>query len=69
MFKLKETFGISRNVLKCDSIRYSPSEISTINTANSQTCINLPRKNSVVSLFYSYLDINFDVLHAATANR
>ena len=36
MFKLNEKYGINRDILKCDYIRYSPSEISTINTANSQ---------------------------------
>ena len=48
---------------------YSPSEISTINTAKSQIHINIPREDFVVSLLYSYLELNFDVLHAATGNR
>ena len=52
-----------------DYIRYSPSEISTINTANSQVYINIPREDSVISLLNSYLELNFDVLHAATNNR
>ena len=56
------------NILKCDYIRVSPSEISTINTADSQIYINIPRENSVISLLKSYLDLNFDVLHAATGN-
>ena len=50
-------------------MRYSPSEISTINTANSQIYINIPREDSVVSLLNSYLELNFHVLHAATNNR
>ena len=69
MFKLSEKYSINRDSTKCDYIRYSPSEISTINTANSQVCINIPRENSVVSLLNSYLKINFDVLHAASNNR
>ena len=60
---------MDRKKLKCDYIRYSPSEISTINTANSQRYINMPRENSLISLLKSYLDLNFDVLHAATNNR
>ena len=36
MFKLNEKYEINGDILKCDYIRYSPSEISTINTANSQ---------------------------------
>ena len=69
MFKLSEKYEINRDILKCDYIRYSPSEISTINTANSQVYINIPRDDSVISLLNSYLELNFDVLQAATNNR
>ena len=69
MFKLSEKYSIKRDILKCDYIRYSPSEISTTNTANSQVYINIPREDSVISLLNSYLELNFDVLHAGTNNR
>ena len=69
MFKLSEKYEINRDILKFDYIRYSPSEISTINTANSQVYINIPREDSVISLLNSYLELNFDVLHAGTNNR
>ena len=69
MFKLSENYEIDRRTLKCDYIRYSPAEISTINTANSQTYINIPREDSIISLLNSYLELNFDVLHAANNNR
>ena len=69
MFKLSEKYSINRDITECDYIRYSPSEISTINTANSQLYINIPREDSVISLVNSYLELNFDVLHAATNNR
>ena len=69
MFKLSENYEIDRRILKCDYIRYSPAEISTINTANSQIYINIPREDSVVSLLNSYIELNFDVLHAADNNR
>ena len=69
MYKLSENYEIDRRILKCDYIRYSPAEISTINTANSQTCINIPREDSVISLLNSYLELNFDILHAANNNR
>ena len=69
MFKLSEKHSINRDITKCDYIRYSPSEISTINTANSQVYINIPTEDSVISLLNSYLELNFDVLHAATNNR
>ena len=35
MFKRNEEHEIIRNNLECDYIRYNPSEIKTINTANS----------------------------------
>ena len=69
MFKLSESYELDRRILKCDYIRYSPAEISTINTANSQIYINMPREDSVISLLNSYLELNFDVLQAATNNR
>ena len=69
MFELSENCEIDRRILKCDFIRYSPAEISTINTANSQVYINIPREDSVISLLNSYLELNLDVLQAATNNR
>ena len=69
MFKLNENYEIDRRILKCEYIRYSPAEISTINTANSQIYIYIPREDSVISLLNSYLEINVDVLQAATNNR
>ena len=69
MFKLSEKSSVNRDILKCDYIRYSPSEISTINTANSQVYINIPREDSVISLLNSYLELNFDVLRADNSNR
>ena len=43
MFKLSEKFDSNRDILKCDYIRYSPSELVTINTVNSQSTISIPR--------------------------
>ena len=69
MFKLSEKYSINRDILKCDYIRYSPSEINTINTPISQVYIDIPREDSVISLLNSFLELRFDVLHAATINR
>ena len=69
MFELSEKYEIKRNILKCDYIRYSPSEISTLNTPNLRVYTFFPREDSVISLLNSYLQLNFDVLHAATKNR
>ena len=62
MFKLNENYEVDRRILKCDYIRYSPAETSTINTPNSQICINIPREDSVIGLLNSYLDLSFEVI-------
>ena len=62
MFKLNENYEVDRKILKCDYIRYSPAETSTINTTNSQIYINIPREDSVISLLNSYLDLSFEVI-------
>ena len=69
MFKLSENSEIDRRILNCDYIPHSPAEISTINTANSQIYIKIPREDSVISLLNSYLELNFDVLRADNNNR
>ena len=62
MFKLNENYEVDRKILKCDYLRYSPAETSTINTPNSQIYINKPREDSVISLLNSYLDLSFEVI-------
>ena len=69
MFKLNENYEIDRRNLKCDYIRYSPAETSTINTPNSQIYINIPREDSVISLMNSYLDLNFEIIKRADNSR
>ena len=54
-----------RRIIKCDYIRYSPAETSTMNTPVSQIYINLPREDSVNSLLNSYIDLNFEVTKKA----
>ena len=36
MFKLNENYEVDRRILKCDYIRYSPAETSTINTPSNR---------------------------------
>ena len=62
MFKLNENYEVDRRILKCDYIRYSPAETSTINNPNSQIYIKIPGEDSVISLLNSYLDLNFEVI-------
>ena len=69
MFKLNEKNETKGSILKCDFITCSPSELSTKTTANSQININIPREDSVISLLNGYLELNFDVLLAASNDR
>ena len=69
MFKLNGKYEINRKFLKCDYIRYSPLEISTINTDNSEINNIKPREDSVIPLLNSCIDLKFDVLHAASNDR
>ena len=69
MFKLSENNEIDRIVSTCVYIRYSPSEISTTNPPDSQVYNNIPKEDNVISLLSSYVELNSDVLHAATNNR
>ena len=69
MFKLNENNEVDRRIQKCDYIRYSPAETSTINTPNSQIYINIPREYSGISLLNSYPDVNFEVIKKADNSR
>ena len=69
MFKLNENYEVDRRMLKCDYIRYSLAETSTINTVNSQIYINITREDSVISLLNGYLDLNFEVIKKADDSR
>ena len=69
LLKLKEKYEVIRIILKYEYIRYSHSEKSTINLANSQVNIHTHGENSVILPLNSYLDINFDVLHADNNKR
>ena len=69
MFKLNENNEVDRRILKCDYLRYSPVEISKINTPNNQIYYNIPREDSVISLINSYLDLNFELIEKADDSR
>ena len=69
MFNLNENYEVDRRILKCDYIRYSPAETSTINTPNSRIYINIPREDSVISLLDSYFDLNFEVVKRTDSSR
>ena len=66
---MKIIIEVDRRIQKCDFIRFSPAETSTINTPNSHMYINVPREDSVISLLNSYLDLNFEVIKKVDDSR
>ena len=70
MFKLIENYEKDRRVLKCEYVRYSPAETSTIKiTPNGHFYLNIPREDSVISFLNSYLDLNFEFIKKADSSR
>ena len=53
---------------KYDYNRYSPVEICTINTGISRIKLIITREDFVISLLDKYLELDSDVIHAATGN-
>ena len=62
MFNINENYEVDQKILKCNYMRNSPSETSTINTANSKLHVNIPREDSVISLINGCLDLKFEVI-------
>ena len=69
MFKLNENYEVDRRILKCDYIRYSSAETSTVNTPISQIYINIPREDPLTSSLNKYLVINFEFIKKADNSR
>ena len=69
MFKLNEKYEVDRRILKCEYIRFSPAETSTINTPKSQIYIKRPKEVSVISLLNSYSDLNFKAIKKTDNSR
>ena len=69
MFKLNKNCEIGRKILKCGFIGYSPAETTKISTPKCQICINIPKKDSLISLFNSYININFEVFKKIDDSR
>ena len=65
MFKVDENYEVDRRILKCDYIRYSPAESTTIITPDSQLYIIIPREDSFVSFLISCSELIFEVIKKA----
>ena len=48
MFSLKSKYALEKPIHKIDFIKYSPSSLATINNANSNISISLPREDAYI---------------------
>ena len=60
MLTVNEIYEAGRRILNCEYFLYSPAETSTIIIPNRQIYINIPRKDSVISLLNSYLELYYE---------
>ena len=68
-FKLDGKLEVDQRILKSENLRYSPSEMSTTNTASSHFNIFIPGEVSVISFMNNYLDLQFDILRNDNNDR
>ena len=68
MFNLSRKHAVDKPILKCDYIRYTPPSLNLVNGENNQIFIEVPRKDSAISLKDSYIELEFSVTHRAGAH-
>ena len=62
MFSLKSKYTLEKPIHKIDFIKYSPSSLATVNNANSNISVSLPRKDANICLQNSFTSVEFEVL-------
>ena len=62
MFSLKSKYTLEKPIHKIDFIKYSPNSLATVNNANSNISISLPREDAYICLQNSYISLEFKVL-------
>ena len=61
-FSLKNKYTLEKPIHKIDFIKYNPSSLATINNANSNVSISLPREDAYICLQNSFISLEFEVL-------
>ena len=61
MFSLKSKYTLEKPIQKNDFIKYSPSSLATINNANSNISVNLPKEDAYICLQHSFISVEFEV--------
>ena len=62
MFSLKSKYTLDKPIHKIDFIKCSPSSLATVNNANSNISVSLPREDAYKCLQNSYISLEFEVL-------
>ena len=62
MFSLKSKYTLKNPIHKIDFIKYSPSSLATVNNANSNISVSLPREDAYICLQNSFISVEFEVL-------
>ena len=62
MFSLKCKYTLDKPIHKIDFIKYSPNILATINNANSNISVSLPREDAYICLQNSFISLEFEVL-------
>ena len=62
MFSLKSNYTLEKPIHKIVFIKYSPSSLATVNNANSNISISLPREDAYICLQNSFTRLEFEVL-------
>ena len=62
MFSLKSKYTLEKPIQKIDFIKYSPSSLATVNNANSNISISLPREDAYICLQHSFISVEFEDL-------
>ena len=62
MFSLKNKYTLEKPIHKIDFIKYNPSSLATVNNANSNISVSLPREDAYICLQNSFISLEFEVL-------
>ena len=62
MFSLKSKYTLEKPIHKKDFIKYNPSSLATVNNANWNISVSLPREDAYICLQNSFISLEFEVL-------
>ena len=61
MFSLKSKYILEKPIRKIGFVNYSVSSLATVNNANSNISISLPKEDAYICLQHSFISVEFEV--------